>query len=121
VVRFKHGGLGRRCTVRWVHSPRELGNRVVLVLGRLRRRVCIAAAEVDELGWVRYLLASPLIFDKVCDVLLHVTVFERQSDLLARSIVAHTNGRGYVSKSPEAALGVIDALLLEILEFLWSC
>jgi hypothetical protein len=54
--------------------------------------------------------------DEVRDVLLYVAVFERQSHLFARGIVADAYCRGDVGEVPQAALGIVDALLFEILE-----
>jgi hypothetical protein len=118
VVRLEHGGLRRRGAVRRIHGPRELGDRVVLVLGHLGRGLSVAPAEVDELGRVGDLLAGAAIFDEGRDVLFDVAVLERQAHLLARSVVADADSGGNVGVVPEAALGVVDAFLLEVLKFL---
>jgi hypothetical protein len=132
VVGLEDRGLRGRGAHGRVQRALELGDRVggFVVLGAIL--VDVAAAEVDELRRVGNLLACAMDFDEGEDVFFDLTVFQGEADLFARlisldetvtggstyGIVTDADGGGNVSEGPEAALGVVDTLFFEILEFL---
>jgi hypothetical protein len=113
----------------------ELGNRVALAVVDFGSCVIVFLAKVDESGSIRNLLASASLLDKVDNILFNFAVLKGKSDLLAGleqivstmygdrqmgtySIIADTNGRCNICISPQTALREVEALLLQVLEFL---
>jgi hypothetical protein len=79
--------------------------------------VDITPTEIDILWRIWDFLTSTPFFDESNNVFFHLAVLEGKSDFFARRIITDTDGRGYIGKAPKAALHEIQALFLEVLEF----
>jgi hypothetical protein len=82
--------------------------------------VNIAADEVDILGGLGDLLTCTTLGYESDDVSLNIHVLEGEPNLLARGVIADTHRRSDVGKGPEAVLGEVEPLFLEVLEFVGS-
>jgi hypothetical protein len=77
MMRLVHRRLRRRSSVGGIHGSWELRYRVVSFLGGLRSVVAISPTEINELRWIRYLLAGLVVGNKSEYVLLHITILKR--------------------------------------------
>lgn len=120
MMRLKCGRLWRRRAESRIDTPGELRHGIIVfVFGSFRIGVVdITTDEVDVLGGLGNFLASATLRYKGDNVSLDIHILERESNLLARGIVADAHRRSNIGKCPQAVFGKVEPLLLKVLKFI---